>query len=82
MSIENEVFRDYLYDLGFIFKEEALLAKKELEENRGTHSEGYYTGRLIAWHTVISIMQQQALGFNIPFADLRLDDVVPERDII
>ena len=37
--------------------------------------------RVMAFNEVISIMQQQAEGFEIPLAELRLDDIEPDRDL-
>ncbi len=38
-------------------------------------------GRVFAFYEVISIMQNRAEGFGIPLSDLRLDDIVPDRDL-
>jgi hypothetical protein len=82
MSFNNEVYRNYLLDLGTLFKEEALSAKQELDQHRDAADKDYYIGQLIAWHTVISVMQQQASSFNIPLAEIKLDGIEPERDLL
>lgn len=82
MTFDSDLYRNYLMDLAVIFKEEALSAKQEFEKSRGTTDEGYCSGLLMAWHTVISIMQQQAAGFDIPMSEIKLDGINPERDLI
>jgi hypothetical protein len=37
--------------------------------------------RPLAYYEVVSLMQSSAEGFGIPLADLRLDDIVPDRDL-
>jgi hypothetical protein len=82
MSADKDVYRNYLMDLAVLFREEALTAKRELDEHRDTEDKNYYIGQLIAWHTVISIMQQQAVGFEIPLGEIKLDGIEPERDLL
>ena len=78
----DEKYKWYLYDLGYILKERALQAKEEkgaTEEN--TLEREFQSGRVIAFNEVISIMQQQAKGFDIPLDDMRLNDIEPDRDL-
>lgn len=82
MSANNDVYRNYLMDLAVLFREEALSAKRELDERRDTADKDYYIGQLIAWHTVVSIMQQQATSFEIPLAEIKLEGIEPERDLL
>jgi len=73
----------YLQDLGMLIKQRALEAKQISEkEERGT--EGYHleSGRLMAYYEVISLMQQQAHGFQIPLEELDLHDIEPDRDLV
>jgi hypothetical protein len=82
MTNQDERYKNYLFDLGFLLKEYALETKakkdKEIEENVKV----YYTGELMAYHRVISLMQQQAEAFGIPLSDLRLEDIIPDRDLV
>jgi hypothetical protein len=74
--------RDYLFDLGPLLKERALEARRQREESpRGSPEREFQSGRVMAFNEVISIIQQQAEGFGIPLADLRLEDIVPDRDL-
>jgi len=77
-----KVYKNYLYDLGPLFLERALDAKAQTKKGETEGDQLFQTGRLIAFHEVISIMQQQAESFGIPLKDLRLEDVVPERDLV
>ena len=74
-------YQHYLFDLGLIVKERALQARGEAEKARGTDDHDFEDGRVLAFNEVISIMQQQAEGFEIPLSELRLDDIVPDRDL-
>lgn len=79
----TDTFRLYLRDLGEIIRERALEAKKEkAAEKPGSDGELLQSGRLHAFNEVISIMQQQAAGFEIPLRELRLDGIDPDRDLV
>ena len=72
----------YLFDLGFNIKERAVDARRERDRlPQGSAEREFQSGRLLAFNEVISIMQQQAEGFDIPLAELRLDDIDPDRDL-
>lgn len=75
-------YRYYLYDLGFLLKEDALEAKREREAAKGSEAYEFHNGRVMAYYEVITLMQQQAEGFDIPLEELRLEDVDPDRDLI
>jgi hypothetical protein len=74
--------RDYLFDLGMELKQIAQQARRERDAAaEGSRDRLFHEGRLLAFHRVISLMQQQAEGLGIPLADLRLEDIVPDRDL-
>lgn len=80
---DSDSYKNYLYDLGPIIMERALEAKREKKTAPKNSSEhDYAAGRLMAFNEVISIMQQQAEGFDIPLEELRLDGVEPDRDLV
>lgn len=71
-----------LYDLGRYLKDrarEAVRARNALP--MGTGDREFQDGRVLGFNEAISIIQQTALGLGIPLAELRLDDVVPDRDL-
>ena len=77
-----EKYKYYLFDLGEIIKRRALEARQQREAAQGDESEALFQqGRMIAFNEVISIMQQQAEGFEISLSDLQLADIEPDRDL-
>jgi hypothetical protein len=42
----------------------------------------YEVGHLMAYHAVVSLMQDQALAFGIDRAAIGLDDITPETDLV
>jgi hypothetical protein len=62
-------------------KEKALEAKAHRDVAVG-EDRVFAMGRLMAFHEVISLMQQQANAFGIGLAQLGLDDIRPERDLL
>jgi hypothetical protein len=71
----------YTLDLVVLLKDKALKAKAE-SGAASSHDRDYMLGRLMAFHEVISLLQQQATAFGIPLADLGLHDIDPERDLL
>jgi hypothetical protein len=71
----------YLQDLGPLVLEMAFEARDEYKAARGTPDDGFLLGRLTAFSQVVTLMQQQALGFGIPLEDLRLDSVDADKDL-
>jgi hypothetical protein len=77
-----EKHENYLFDLGLLLKERALEARRQRDElPEESPDRTFQSGRVIAFNEVISIMQQQAEGFDIPLSDLRLEDIDPDRDL-
>jgi hypothetical protein len=76
MSIEL-----YTLDLCALLKEKARQAKADCQAV-SNKDEKYLLGRLMAFHELISLMQQQAEVFGIPLAQLGLHDIDPERDLL
>lgn len=76
-------YKNYIYDLGYEIKLRALEARREdktAKEN--SDDKMFHSGRLMAFNEVISIMQQQAVGMDIPLTEIRLDDIEPDRDLV
>ena len=70
----------YLGDLGFLLLERAVEAKQQMEATKGTEGEAFEAGRSLAYYEVVSLMLSQAMTFEIPAADLRMEGVDPDRD--
>lgn len=60
----------------------ALAAKKICAEETQLKDRAYEAGRLMGYLEVISLPQQNAVGLGIRLADLRLDAIDPERDLL
>lgn len=71
----------FLWDLGELVKEQARAAKDAKDAAQGSDEFDYALGRLMAFHEIVSMMQQQANAFDIELSALGLDDISPERDL-
>lgn len=79
--MKDENYKNYLIDLISIIKKQAKEAKQEADHPK----EGYISfnnGYLMAYHTVIEFMKNQADVFNIDQKDIGLADIEPERDLL
>jgi hypothetical protein len=75
-------YANYLFDLGFEIKAYALEANRERDAAPpGSPEREFHSGQLMAFHRVVSLMQQQAEGFEIPLSEIRLDGIDPDRDL-
>ncbi len=77
-----ERFENYVKDLSLIIKEMAFDAKKLRDNAKNEKEKLYATGYLMGFHRVISLMQQQTLGFQIKLEELFLNDIEPDNDLI
>jgi hypothetical protein len=77
----SETLKNYAFDLGYEIKLRALEAVRE-RDAAGSEDRSSESGRVMAFYEVISLMQQNAESFGIPLSDLRLDDIVPDRDLV
>jgi hypothetical protein len=82
MKQKDSKYKFYLYDLGELIKERALEAKAQRDayDERSLERE-FQSGRVMAFNEIISLIQQQAEGFDIPLEELRLHDLEPDRDL-
>ena len=81
MSGQPDPTANYLRDLGHILRDHALRARAE-RDRAGDGDGGYALGRLMAYHEVISLMQNQAVAFGLKLEQLCLEDIEPETDLI
>lgn len=77
-SPSSDAYADYLRDLGQLVKEYSYEAKDQWLNARGTQSEAFASGYLMGFHRFVTLMQQQATGFQIPLKNLCLDDIQEE----
>jgi len=78
----SENHKHFSRDCASLLKQMARDAKRRATAAKGTTEESYELGCLMAFHSVISLLQQQAGAFGIPLADLDLQDIEPERDLL
>ena len=75
--------RNYLLDLIYIIKNEALVAVKEYNNSRAKENDDEYKlGLAHAYSRIVSILLQQTIAFNIPLSKLGLDDINPDKNLL
>jgi hypothetical protein len=78
----SDAHKNYLFDLGYELKAEALAARRERDSSpEGSEDRAFKSGRLLAFYQVISTLRNRAEGFGIPLSEIRLDDIEPDRDL-
>jgi hypothetical protein len=77
-----DLHRNYLFDLGYLLREQALEAKQALRAAKGTADEAFQAGRLMAYYEVLSLLVSQARTFELPIADLHIEGLEPDRDLL
>jgi hypothetical protein len=73
----EETHKNYLRDLGYLVKEAAVEAKSSYLA-KPAEADAFDLGYLMAYHRIVTLMQQQAEAFGIPLSDICLDDVPEE----
>jgi hypothetical protein len=81
VTLESNTAQHYLRDLGYLVRERALDAKREAEASEPSGVD-FAKGRLMAYHEVVSLMQSQASAFGIDLAELALNDIDPDKDLL
>lgn len=76
--MDGRTASSYIRDLGQLVGEKALEAKK----NAQSSSDSYDIGFLMAFHDIVSLMQSQAIAFDIPFNEIGLSDIDPDTDLL
>jgi len=79
--MKNDLFKNYLYDLGILIKEKAREVKHDKIKSSNKDDVNYNLGRLMAWYEIIDLMKQQAKAFNIEQKDIGLADINPEAEL-
>jgi hypothetical protein len=75
-------WQNYLIDLGRLVKEYALAAVEEREKHRNESTQEFYDGYVLGFHRIVSLMQQQALSYDIDLKEIHLDCIEPDRDLV
>jgi len=71
---------NYLKDLGFLIKQEALEAKSRRALARASERD-FCDGRLMAYNEVLSLMKSQAIAFQIDQSVIGLNDFDPDAEL-
>lgn len=79
MTAEN-THTYYLRDLGYVLREQGEDALREARGAREAERD-FAEGQRHAYMRVLSLMQQQADAFELPYGDLMLEGFDPERDL-
>ena len=74
----NDTYHYYLKDLIVLIVDQAIEAKKK-RDNNGTD---YDIGRLMAYHEIVSLIQQQAASFDLSHEDIGMPPVNPDKDLL
>lgn len=74
--MQNNQYEYYLRDLGFLLKE------KVDEMNSDTKNSDYISGYKRAFYEIISLMQNQAIAFQIDLSKINLEKIDPDADLL
>ncbi len=78
----DEKYYNYLRDLGREISDLAWQAKAKREASLNEQDRNYNDGYLMAFHRIVSLMQQQTIGFSITLEEINLDRIDPDSDLI
>ncbi|MFC1642621.1 hypothetical protein ACFL5O_08040 [Myxococcota bacterium] len=78
----SDTYRDYLVATNELLIEFAREAEEKISRTRGTEEGKFDAGYVMGFHRVISLMQQQADAFGFELADIGLEGIDPNRDLI
>jgi hypothetical protein len=77
----SDVHANYLLDLGRFVREAGEAAKMDVAAATDDERQ-FQEGRRMAYHDVLSLMQQQATAFDLPLHDISLDGFNADRDML
>lgn len=80
--MSDDLFKAYVRDLSFLIKEMAFEAKRTADTSQSESSPEFYSGRLMAFHEIVSLMQQQAEAFGITLDEIGLAGIDPEKMLL
>jgi len=79
----SDIYQDFLSDFVRYVKERALEARDERDRSVGEgEAHDFNSGRLMAFNEVVAIAIQHADGMGIELAELGLDDIEPDEDLV
>lgn len=76
--MDDKTHRYYLEDLGKLLIEQAFETQKRAIKSK----QPFDQGQVMSYYSVISLMQSQAIAFGIPLAEIGLEGVSPDKDLV
>lgn len=73
--MSNDKYKNYIGDLGVITTEYAREAIQDHSSSKDTDEEAYKAGYMMAFHRIVTLMQQQADAFEIPLDQIGLAEI-------
>jgi hypothetical protein len=77
----SDLYANYLLDLGRLIRESGEATKTAVAA-AAENDRQFQQGRQMAYYEVLSLMQQQAVAFDLPLDDLSLDGFDADRDLL
>ena len=71
--MNEDKYKNYLNDLGILTKD---YARAAIADHRASKDDdGFKSGYMMAFHRVVTLMQQQAEAFDLPLNEIGLADI-------
>jgi hypothetical protein len=77
----RDIHRHYILDLGCHVREAGIGTRAEMDAASDDDLR-FQQGRRMAYYEVLSLMQQQAIVFDLPLRDLSLETFDADRDLL
>lgn len=77
----SDKYKFYLEELGGLIKDHALRVKTDLI-NASDEEKIFNQGQLYAYYRLVTIMQQQAIAFDIDLTEINISDIDPDNQLI
>ncbi|HEY2371248.1 MAG TPA: hypothetical protein VGH82_01745 [Gaiellaceae bacterium] len=77
----SDIHAAYLADLGHLIREAGEAAKEDAA-SAADEDRVFQQGRQMAYYEVLSLMQQQAIAFDLPFSEVSLQGFDADRDVL
>jgi len=81
-GLSTDLHALYLGDLGYLIREAGEAVKHDVATANDEGDRLFQLGRKMAYYEVLSLMQQQAVAFELPLEDCGLQGLDPERAVL
>lgn len=79
--MDGDTAKNFLKDLSALLLDEALKSRQSAIDAKGSESEQFQSGRLMAYSEVVSLIQMQANIFGIDMIELGLSEIDADKDL-